>query len=88
MLIFLNFINLGISDITGYNLCSGPIDTGLAMKRTRNDTEDSEFFLDLLKDQFVFFYALTNVIIEAYKKARKNYNAEECMNSSKEKEAG
>ena len=58
------------------------------MKRKRNDTEDSEFFLDLLKDQFVFFYALTNVIIDAYKQARKNYNAKEYMNSSKEKEAG
>ena len=57
------------------------------MKQKRNVTKNSEFFLDLLKDQFVFFYALTNVAIEVYKKARKDYYAKVCLNSNKEREA-
>ena len=64
------------------------MDMKFIMKKTQNDTMDNEYFLGLLKDQFVFFYALTNVTIEAYKTARKNYFAKVCMNSSKEKEAG
>ena len=51
----------------------------------QNDTRDSEYFLSLLKDQFVVFYALTNVAIEAYKTARKNYFAKVCVNPSKKK---
>ena len=58
------------------------------MRQKQNGTKDSEFVLELLKDQFVFFYALTNAAIEAYKTARKNYFAKVCLNSSKEKEVG
>ncbi len=50
----------------------------------RNETNDDEFFFELLKDQFVFFYALTNVAIEAYKSARKNYYAKVCFDSKRE----
>ena len=57
----------------------------LVMKKKSNVTKNSEFFLDLLKDQFVFFYALTNVAIEVYKKARKDYYSKVCLNSSKER---
>ena len=56
------------------------------MRATQNDIKDSEHFLGLLKDQFVVFYALTNVTIEAYKTARKNYSAKVCLNSSRKKE--
>ncbi len=58
------------------------------MRQKQNGTKDSEFVLELLKDQFVFFYALTNAAIEAYKTARKNYFEKVCLNSSKEKEVG
>ena len=54
------------------------------MKQKSSETEDDEFFFDLLKDQFVFFYALTNVAIEAYKSARKNYYAKVCFDSKRE----
>ena len=56
------------------------------MKQKRNNKENDEFFFDLLKDQFVFFYALTNVAIEAYKSARKSYHAKVCLDSKKEKQ--
>ena len=45
------------------------------MKQKCDKTKDDEFFLDLLIDQFVLFYALTNVAIASYKSARKNYYA-------------
>ena len=53
------------------------------MKQKRSETKDDEFFFDLLKDQFVFFYALTNVAIEAYKSARESYSAKVCLDSRK-----
>ncbi len=58
------------------------------MKQRRNHSKDSEIFLDLLKDQFVVFYALTNVAIETYKTARKNYYVKAYSSSVKEKEVG
>ena len=53
------------------------------MKQKCDKTKDDEFFLDLLMDQFVFFYALTNVTIASYKSARKNYYAKVCLGSGK-----
>ena len=58
------------------------------MKRKRSDTKDDEFFFGLLKDQFVFFYALTNVAIEAYKSARENYATKVCLDSREKKQVG
>ena len=55
------------------------------MKQKSSETEDDEFFFDLLKDQFVFFYALTNVAIEAYKSARENYSTKVCLDSREKK---
>ena len=55
------------------------------MKQKCDKTKDDEFFLDLLMDQFVFFYALTNVAIASYKSARKNYYAKEYLGSRKRK---
>jgi hypothetical protein len=53
------------------------------MKQKCAKTKDNEFFLDLLMDQFVLFYALTNVAIASYKSARKNYYAKGHLGSSK-----
>ena len=53
------------------------------MKQKCDKTKDDEFFLDLLIDQFVLFYALTNVAIASYKSARKNYYAKGYLGSSK-----
>ena len=72
----------------GYILYLEVMNMKFIMKKTRKDTKDSEHFLGLLKDQFVVFYALTNVAIEAYKTARKNYFAKVCLNSNNDKEAG
>ena len=55
------------------------------MKQKCAKTKDNEFFLDLLIDQFVLFYALTNVAIAFYKSARKNYHAKGYLGSSKRK---
>ena len=44
------------------------------MKKAPDETKNDELFSNHLKDQFVFFYALTNVAIQAYKYASKNYN--------------
>ena len=55
------------------------------MKQKCDKTKDDEFFLDLLIDQFVLFYALTNVAIASYKSARKNYYAKGYLGSSKRK---
>ena len=56
------------------------------MKHKSSETEDDKFFFDLLKDQFVFFYALTNVAIEAYKSARENYSTKVCLDSREKKQ--
>ena len=61
------------------------MDMKFTMKETHNNTKDSEYFLGLLKDQFVVFYALTNVAIASYKSARKNYYAKGYLGSSKRK---
>ena len=58
------------------------------MKQRISETKDDEFCFDLLLDQFVFFYALTNVAIEAYKSARENYSAKVCLGHVKKKQVG
>ena len=47
--------------------------------------KNDELFFSLLKDQFVLFYALTNVAIEAYKSACNNYHAKVTPASKKDK---
>ena len=50
------------------------------MQDKHTSHEQDELFFDQLKDQFVFFYAVTVTAMEAIKKARANYqkkNAQE-----------
>ena len=43
----------------------------------KQDNEPSdELFFEQLKDQFVFFYALSITLMESYKKARAQYQAD------------
>ena len=54
------------------------------MKKLHDDIKNDELFFGLLKDQFVLFYALTNVAIEAFKSARNNYYAKVYSTSEKD----
>ena len=56
------------------------------MKKSHDDMKNDELFFGLLKDQFVLFYALTNVAIEAFKSARNNYCAKVYSTSKEDNE--
>ena len=55
------------------------------IKKMHDPRKNDELFFSLLKDQFVLFYALTNVAIEAYKSACNNYHAKVTPASKKDK---
>ena len=75
-----------LSDLSTINRCTRLIRIMPIMKKSHDDMKNDELFFGLLKDQFVLFYALTNVAIEAFKSARNNYCAKVYSTSKEDNE--